>query len=182
MAKKFEMSATLKNLVAQELRKQGSKQVTMSDFSNHGITNINDSIYEQDTILRFPDEIIPGIIGFDTFVVNGRTAQAPYVWVDAELNGKSIQPKKLFISQLVRSVSEYTEEDGDFVRGDDKHSDTELYNKLSAFRNAGDILSAVLGKSIQCVKHITGKTARYQGGTIVGLRDFSLACFDEVKS
>ena len=52
-----------------------------------------------------------------------------------------------------------------------------LYEELKDLKDAGSILEKILGKELQVTKNLTGKTARYTNGAIVGLKDFLLACF-----
>lgn len=168
------LSAGLLGLAAANAAK---KTFTLQDFSNHAITSANDSVYGVNCVLSVPtkENITenPGLIGMDEFTTNGRTSKAPFVYCDSTEG-----PKKLFISQLVRKVAEYKEENGEFVRtGKQFHSDTPLYNELKDLKDAGSILDKILGQELQVSQNLTGKTARYTNGSLVGLRDFSLACF-----
>ena len=160
--------------------KMGNNPVSLNDFDQHGITNATDSIFEKDCTIEIPSEEnlneTPGLIDFETFTTNGRTSRAPYIWCPAN-NGF----KKLFISQLVRQVSNYKEENGGYVRyGEPVHSDTKLYNELKDLRDAGSILRKVLGKTLKVVEVKEGSTARFTGNVVTGLRDYRLACFEVV--
>lgn len=168
------LSAGLLGLAAANAAK---KTFTLQDFSNHAITNANDSVYGVNCVITVPSEgdikENPGLLGMDTFTTNGRTSNAPFIYCDS-----SEGPKKLFISQLIRKVAEYKEDNGEYVRtGKQFHSDTPLYEELKDLKDAGSILEKVLGKELHVTQNLTGKTARYNNGSIVGLRDFSLACF-----
>jgi hypothetical protein len=179
---KMKIDDSLKAIAANNAARMGTSIVKFGDFSNHGITNAVDSIYGKDCVISVPtkDEIenIPGLIGFDTFTTNGRTSKAPYVWCPSTEGNK-----KVFISQLVRSVTPYKEENGAYVRdGNAVTSDTKLYNELSGLRDAGSILNHVAGKDIKVVNLKTGKTAAYTAGVITGLRDYSLPCFEIDKT
>lgn len=157
------------------------KGASLDQFKANAIVNATDSVYDKDLILHIPaiTEIAPGQMGIDTFKSNGREFKAPYIWVDCTLNGAPAQPKKLFMSQLVRSVRKYEEHEGKFeAAGDPVHSSTELYKVLCTCRNSGDILEGIAGKDIIVKKHLTGKTASYTNGVITGLRDFSIPCFE----
>lgn len=159
------------------------KGASLAQFKANAVVNVTDSVYADGLILHIPSEkdIVPGQMGIDTFKSNGREFKAPYIWVDCTLNGTPAQPKKLFMSQLVRSVRKYEEHEGKFeATGDPVHSSTELYKTLCTCRNSGDILEGIMGKDIIVKKHITGKTASYTNGVITGLRDFSIPCFEEV--
>lgn len=171
---KQQLSAGLLGLAAANAAK---KTITLQDFSNHAITSANDSMYGANCILSVPTKKDitdnPGLIGMDTFANNGRTYNAPFIYCDSTEG-----PKKLFISQLIRKVAEYKEDNGEYIRtGKQFHSDTPLYEELRDLKDAGSILEKVLGKELQVTKNLTGKTARYANGAIVGLKDFSLACF-----
>lgn len=174
---KTTLSAGLQGLI-----NANKKRVTLSDFDNHAITSANDSVYGAGCVITIPNqetlEDNPGILGIDEFTTNGRTSKAPFIYCDSTEG-----PKKLFISQLIRKVVEYKEEGGEFVRkeGEPVHSDTELYGDLVQLKDAGSILKKVLGKKLKVTKNLTGKTARYNGGAIVGLRDYNLACFEKVS-
>ena len=170
----------LEEIAKNNAARMGANVVTMSDFNNHGITNATDSIFEKDCIIDVPSQEnldeTPGLIAFEVFTTNGRTSKAPYIWCPSTTGFK-----KLFISQLVRQVTPYKEENGTFVRdGEAVHSNTALYNALKDMRDAGSILKHVLGKKLKVVDVIPGKTARFTGGAITGLRDFNLACFEKV--
>lgn len=161
------------------------KGVNLSQFKANPVVNATDSVYEDGLILHIPAiaEIVTGQMGIDTFKSNGREFKAPYIWVDCTLNGTPAQPKKLFMSQLVRSVRQYEEREGKFeATGDPLHSSTELYKTLCTCRNSGDILEGIAGKDIIVKKHLTGKTASYTNGAITGLRNFSIPCFEEVAA
>lgn len=175
---KIQISEGLRAIARNAAARMGENVVTMRDFQNHGITNATDSIFEQDVELTIPtlEELNdnPGLMDFDTFTTNGRTSKAPFVWCMS-----SVGPKKLYISQLVRRVTPYKEENGTFVRdGEAVHSDTALYGELKDLRDAGSILEKVLGADIVVKEVKTGKTARYTAGAITGLRDYNLACFE----
>lgn len=175
---KIQISEGLRAIARNAAARMGENVVTMRDFQNHGITNATDSIFEQDVELTIPtlEELNdnPGLMDFDTFTTNGRTSKAPFVWCMS-----SVGPKKLYISQLVRRVTPYKEENGTFVRdGEADHSDTALYGELKDLRDAGSILEKVLGADIVVKEVKTGKTARYTAGAITGLRDYNLACFE----
>jgi hypothetical protein len=172
------ISESLKAIARNAAARMGENVVTMKDFQNHGITNATDSIFEKDVELTIPtlEELnaTPGLMDFDTFTTNGRTSKAPFIWCMS-----SVGPKKLYISQLVRRVTPYMEENGTFVRdGEAVHSDTALYTELCDLRDAGSILEKVLGADLVVKTVKTGKTARYTAGAITGLRDYNLACFD----
>lgn len=178
---KNKINDSLKAIAANNAARMGSAVVTLGDFSGHGIVNATDSIYGKDCIITFPteDELTknPGLLGFDTFTTNGRTSKAPYVWCPSTEGSK-----KVFISQLVRNVTPYKEENGAYVRdGEPVNSGTKLYNTLREFRDAGSILKHVLGKDVKVVDLKTGKTAAYTAGTITGLRDYSLPCFESLE-
>lgn len=179
----IEKSTALSKII--EANVSNGKTADLTQFKANAVINATDSVYDKDLILHIPalDEIVTGQMGIDEFKANGRVYKAPYLWVDCELNGVAMQPKKLFMSQLVRSVRKYEEHDGKFEPvGDPVHSDTELYKALSVCRNSGDILEGISGKDIQVKKHIAGKTASYTNGVITGLRDFSIPCFEEVAA
>lgn len=172
------ISESLKAIARNAAARMGENVVTMKDFQNHGITNATDSIFEKDVELTIPtlEELnaTPGLMDFDTFTTNGRTSKAPFIWCMS-----SVGPKKLYISQLVRRVTPYKEENGAFVRdGEAVHSDTALYTELCDLRDAGSILEKVLGADLVVKQVKPGKTARYTAGAITGLRDFNLACFE----
>ena len=172
------ISESLKAIARNAAARMGENVVTMKDFQNHGITNATDSIFEKDVELTIPtlEELnaTPGLMDFDTFTTNGRTSKAPFIWCMS-----SVGPKKLYISQLVRRVTPYKEENGTFVRdGEAVHSDTALFTELCDLRDAGSILEKVLGADLKVSNVKTGKTARYTAGAITGLRDYNLACFD----
>lgn len=172
------ISESLKAIARNAAARMGENVVTMKDFQNHGITNATDSIFEKDVELTIPtlEELnaTPGLMDFDTFTTNGRTSKAPFIWCMS-----SVGPKKLYISQLVRRVTPYKEENGTFVRdGEAVYSDTALYTELCDLRDAGSILEKVLGADLVVKQVKTGKTARYTAGAITGLRDFNLACFE----
>jgi hypothetical protein len=175
---KIQISEGLRAIARNAAARMGENVVTMRDFQNHGITNATDSIFEQGVELTIPtlEELNdnPGLMDFDTFTTNGRTSKAPFVWCMS-----SVGPKKLYISQLVRRVTPYKEENGTFVRdGEADHSDTALYGELKDLRDAGSILEKVLGADLVVDEVKTGKTARYTAGAITGLRDYNLACFE----
>ena len=175
---KIQISEGLRAIARNAAARMGGNVVTMKDFQNHGITNATDSIFEKDVELTIPtlEELNdnPGLMDFDTFTTNGRTSKAPFVWCMS-----SVGPKKLYISQLVRRVTPYKEENGTFVRdGEADHSDTALYGELKDLRDAGSILEKVLGADLVVNEVKTGKTARYTAGAITGLRDYNLACFE----
>lgn len=177
----IEKSTALSKII--EANVSNGKTADLKQFKANAVVNATDSVYDKDLILHIPalGEIVTGQMGIDEFKANGRVFKAPYLWVDCELNGVAMQPKKLFMSQLVRSVRKYEERDGKFEpTGDPIHSDTELYKALCTCRNSGDILEGIAGKDLQVKKHITGKTASYTNGVITGLRDFSIPCFEEV--
>lgn len=177
----IEKSTALSKII--EANVSNGKTADLKQFKANAIVNVTDSVYDKDLILHIPalDEIVSGQMGIDEFKANGRVFKAPYLWVDCELKGVAMQPKKLFMSQLVRSVRKYEENDGKFEPvGDAVHSETELYKALSVCRNSGDILEGIAGKDIQVKMHITGKTASYTNGVITGLRDFSIPCFEVV--
>lgn len=181
---KTTMSASLNAIVENARKRQGENVVSLDDFKGHSITNVMDSIYEKNTILHFPAQILPGMVDFEVFTTNGRTSKAPYIWVDAsDEKGNELAPKKVYISQLVRVVTPYKEENGKFVRdGEGVHSDTKLYHILSKYRDAGSILEYCLGKDIQVVNLLEGKTARFTAGVVTGLKDFRNPCFEEVAA
>jgi hypothetical protein len=172
------ISESLKSIARNAAARMGENVVTMKQFKDHGITNATDSIFEKDVELTIPtlEELNdnPGLMDFDTFTTNGRVSKAPFIWCMS-----SVGPKKLYISQLVRRVTPYKENNGAFERdGEPVHSDTPLFNELCDLRDAGSILEKVLGADL-VVKYVkTGKTARYTAGAITGLRDYNLACFD----
>lgn len=172
------ISESLKAIARNAAARMGENVVTMKDFQNHGITNATDSIFEKDVELTIPtlEELnaTPGLMDFDSFTTNGRTSKAPFIWCMS-----SVGPKKLYISQLVRRVTPYKEENGTFVRdGEAVHSDTALYTELCDLRDAGSILEKVLGADLVVKTVKSGKTARFTAGAITGLRDYNLACFD----
>ena len=175
---KIKIDDSLKAIAANNAARMGTKVVKIGDFSNHSITNAVDSIYGRDCVISIPTkseiEQTPGLIGIESFTTNGRTSNAPYIWCPSSEGNK-----KVFISQLVRSVTPYKEENGAFVRdGNAVTSDTALYKQLSGLRDAGSILNAVAGKDLKVVELKTGKTAAYTAGVITGLRDYSLPCFE----
>lgn len=172
------VSESLKAIASRAAARMGENVVTLQNFKEHGISVATDSIFEKDVELTIPtaEELkdIPGLMDFEVFTTNGRTSKAPFIWCMS-----SVGPKKLFISQLVRRVTPYKEVDGAYERdGEPVHSDTALYAELCDLRDAGSILEKVLGADLVVKQVKTGKTARFTAGSITGLRDYNLACFD----
>ena len=85
------------------------KTADLNQFKANAVINVTDSVYARGLILHIPAiaEIAHGQMGIDVFKVNGREFKAPYIWVECELNGVEAEPKKLFMSQLVRRVRKY---------------------------------------------------------------------------
>lgn len=178
---KTKVSTGLKAIAANNAARMGANIVKVSDFTQHGITNATDSVYGKGCIISVPtmEEIneIDGLIGFDTFVTNGRTSKAPYIWCDSTEGNK-----KLFLSQPCRRVQKFKEEDGNFVRdGEPVHAETQLFDDLKDLRDAGSILEKIAGQDIEVLDHNTGKTAQYTAGVVTGLRDFNAAIMEWKK-
>lgn len=172
------VSESLKAIASRAAARMGENVVSLKDFKEHGISVATDSIFEKDTELTIPsaEELkdIPGLMDFEVFTTNGRTTKAPFIWCMSTAG-----PKKLFISQLVRRVTPYKEVNGAYERdGEPVHSTTNLFQELCDLRDAGSILEKVLGADLKVTTVLTGKTARYTAGSITGLRDYNLACFD----
>lgn len=178
MAQKNKVSDSLKAIAENNAKRMGTNVITLGDFVSHAMSQVMDSIFTKGTIIIVPTkeeiEATPGLIGFDVFTSNGRTSKAPYIWCDSNFG-----PKKLFVSQLVRTQSIWKEENGGVVRtANTVDQGTNLYKTLREKKDAGAILEPVLGKSLEVVDVKMGKTASYTAGVPTGLRDFNLACFE----
>lgn len=171
---KFEPSEGLKSML--NAIKAKGKNTKLADFNKHSITNAQDSIYQKDCEITFPDTVedLEKCIDFEEFTTNGRISRAPYIAVDSTEG-----PKKYFLSQTTRSVMPYVEKDGAFVpEGEAVHSDTQLYKDCSQMRTAGDLLNKLKGKTIYVKEVKPVQTARYANGAIVGLRTAQVPFFE----
>lgn len=182
MAKNVATEA-LSAIISGNVKKQGDKVVNLDDLRKFGVRSMGDSTYEVGTILHFPETILPGMIEIEEFTAGNRVIKTPCVWVDAELNGVAIAPKKVFITQLIKMIPVWVEENGMFKRVDGQNicSKTELFKELSKFKDLGAVLEACLGRDIEVIGHETGKTAAYTNGVVTGLTDGKVNCFEEVK-
>ena len=176
MAQKYKVSEGLQSML--NAIKAKNKKTTLEDFNNHGITNAQDSVYGKGCVITFPDlDEIDEFIDFEEFTTNGRTSRAPYVACNSTEG-----PKKVYLSQMTRTVMPYVEEDGKYVqKGDPVHGEGELYNKASQMRTAGDLLKVVAGKEVEVKEIKPVQTARYTNGVITGLRNAQVPVFDFKK-
>lgn len=176
MAQKYQVSEGLQSML--NAIKAKSKKTTLEDFNNHGISNAQDSVYQKGCVITFPDmDEIDEFIDMEEFTTNGRTSRAPYVACNSTEG-----PKKVYLSQLTRTVMPYIEKDGKFVQeGEAVHGSGELYNKASQMRTAGDLLKVVAGKEVEVTNVLPVQTARYTNGVITGLRNAQVPVFEYKK-
>lgn len=180
---KQKASEALSAVIEGNVKRQGEKVLSLDDFRKFGVRTNGESTYEINTILHFPETIVAGMLDVEEFTIGTRVIKSPVIWVDASLNGVAIGPKKVFISQLIKIHPVYKEENGMYVRDENKllHSDTKLFEELSKYKDMGAVLEAVLGSDIIVTHYKEDKIASYTNGVVTGIQTGKVNCFERVE-
>ena len=148
---------------------------TAVNLKNVPNNNIEESIFEVGDKIIFPslEELLAS--AFDrVFDFNGRKAHGYGIVVDLT----SGEAKALYFSQLRKSVTEYTEEGGKFVKGEIHTFDNALSRMVKGCKTAYEICEKLAGRTIEVTELEFVPTAQFLRNGATHLRLAQLAHWD----
>lgn len=138
---------------------------TMTDFSNVTVP--------KGTLFQIPEESeINDFLYNEPFKANGNTYDVfGMVMPVVDTGGKVVGAKRIPIASIQRQEVEYTMVNGiPQATGKIVGGDSDLANTLRAKEVIADKVKYLCGKTIECFDVVETSVARYQDGSIVGVR------------